>query len=99
MDQRLLHFLYDRSVQVTTISTWRHPRCPQRPHIGAMQHLDLSDDETAGRVKELHAIIDSDRYPLSPHIRTLTAIVAKLRPEPVREPLPGQQRTVIAHLL
>jgi len=50
--------------------------------------LDLSDDEATALVKELDAIIRNDHYPLSPRIQTLQAILAKLRPEPVREPLP-----------
>jgi hypothetical protein len=33
-------------------------------------------------------IVESDRYPFSPRIRTLPAIRAKLSPEPAREPLP-----------
>jgi hypothetical protein len=50
-------------------------------------HLDLSDEETAALTKELHDIIESDRYPFSPRIRTLTTILTKLdlpapRPEP-----------------
>ena len=53
-----------------------------------MPHLDLSDDEAAALIQELHVIVESDRYPFSPRIRTLRAILAKLRPEPVREPLP-----------
>jgi hypothetical protein len=32
--------------------------------------------------QELHDIAESDRYPFSPRIRTLRAILAKLRPEP-----------------
>jgi hypothetical protein len=51
-------------------------------------HLDLSDEETAALIKELHGIIQNDRYPLSPRIRMLRVILAKLRPEPVHEPLP-----------
>jgi hypothetical protein len=51
-------------------------------------HLDLSDEETAALIRELHDIIESNRYPLSPRIQKLEAILAKLRPEPVREPLP-----------
>jgi hypothetical protein len=50
--------------------------------------LDLSDEETAALTQELHDIIESDRYPFSPRILTLRGILAKLRPEPVREPLP-----------
>jgi hypothetical protein len=50
--------------------------------------LDLTDGETAALIRELHDTIESDRYPFSPRIRTLRAILAKLRPEPVREPLP-----------
>jgi hypothetical protein len=53
-----------------------------------MQHLDLSDEETATLAQELHEIVENDRYPFSPRIRTLRGILAKLRPEPVREPLP-----------
>jgi hypothetical protein len=52
-------------------------------------HIDLTDDEAAALTKELHDIVESDRYPLSPRIRTLRAILGKLRPEPVREPLPA----------
>jgi hypothetical protein len=50
--------------------------------------LDLSDEESAALLRELDDIIDNDRYPFSPRIRTLTAIRDKLRPPPVREPLP-----------
>jgi hypothetical protein len=53
-----------------------------------MQHLDLSDEEAAALIKELRDIIESDRYPFSDRIRTLKTILAKLRPDPVREPLP-----------
>lgn len=50
-------------------------------------HLDLTDGETAALLKELDDIIQNDRF-LSPRIQTLKAIRAKIRPEPVREPLP-----------
>jgi hypothetical protein len=50
--------------------------------------LDLSDEQGAVLTKELDGIIDKDRYPFSPRIRTLKDILAKLRPEPVRAPLP-----------
>ena len=53
-----------------------------------MPHLDLPEDEAAVLIKELHDIIERDRYPFSTRIRTLRAILAKLRPEPVRETLP-----------
>jgi hypothetical protein len=51
-------------------------------------HLDLSDEETATLTQELHDIVENDRYPFSPRIRTLRAMLSKLRPEPAREPLP-----------
>jgi hypothetical protein len=50
--------------------------------------LDLTDDEAAALTQELHEIVENDRYPFSPRIRALRAILAKLRPEPVRIPLP-----------
>jgi hypothetical protein len=51
-------------------------------------NLDLTEEEAVALLKELDGIIDGDRYFLSPRIKTLKAIRAKLRPEPVREPLP-----------
>jgi hypothetical protein len=50
--------------------------------------LDLTDHEAALLLKELNGLIDGDRYFLSDRIKTLKAIRAKIRPEPVREPLP-----------
>jgi hypothetical protein len=50
--------------------------------------LELSNEQTAALLRELDHIIDGDRYPLSARIRTLTAIRDRLRPPPVREPLP-----------
>src|SRR5580704_15505768 len=54
--------------------------------------LDLTDEETAALLGELDGVIDNDRYPFSPRIRTLTAIRDKIRPEPVREPMPPLPR-------
>jgi len=51
-------------------------------------HLDLTDEETAALFRELDSLIDGDRYFMSQRIKTLRAIRAKLRPEPMREPLP-----------
>ena len=52
-------------------------------------NLDLlMDDEAAVLIRELREIIDGDRYQFSRRIRTPKAILLKLRPEPVREPLP-----------
>jgi hypothetical protein len=50
--------------------------------------VDLTEEETAALLRELDGIIANDRYFLSPRITTLKAIRTKLRPEPVREPLP-----------
>ena len=51
-------------------------------------NLDLTDEETAALLRELDGLIDGDRYFMSQRIKTLRAIRAKIRPEPVREPLP-----------
>ena len=50
--------------------------------------LDLTDEETDALARLLSRTIDDDRYPLSSRVQTLKAILAKIRPEPVREPLP-----------
>src|SRR5713101_9316362 len=47
-----------------------------------------TDDEKIALIRELDRIIEDDSYPLSPRIQTLKAILNKIRPEPVREPLP-----------
>ena len=49
-------------------------------------HLNLPDEEAAALTKELDDSTRNNRYPFSERIRTLKAILAKLRPEPVREP-------------
>jgi hypothetical protein len=54
--------------------------------------LDLTDEETAALERLLGETINADRYPLSLRILTLKAILAKIRPEPVRKPLPPLQR-------
>lgn len=51
-------------------------------------NLELTDEQTEALLRELSQIIDNDHYPFSPRIRTLKEIRAKIRPEPVREPLP-----------
>ena len=51
-------------------------------------NLDLTDEETAALLRELDGLIDGDRYFMSQRIQTLRAIRAKIKPEPVRDPLP-----------
>jgi hypothetical protein len=55
--------------------------------------LDLTNAEKLALVTELRRTIDKDRYPLSPRIQTLKAILAKLEPSAsVAEPLPPPKR-------
>src|SRR5271166_2120868 len=56
--------------------------------ISGVMKLDLSDEQAALLEKELTAIIENDRYFLSPRIQTLREIRNMIRPEPKREPLP-----------
>jgi hypothetical protein len=51
-----------------------------------MPHLELSAEEAA-LIKELHNTVHNDCYPFAERIRTLEAMLAKLRPEPVCHPL------------
>jgi hypothetical protein len=50
--------------------------------------LDLTEEEVTALANELDGIVRNDRYPLSPRIQTLKAILNKLRPERAHEPLP-----------
>jgi hypothetical protein len=56
-----------------------------------MMTLDLTDDEKLALAAELKRTIAEDRYPLSPRIRTLEAILAKVEPPSTvtRAPLPA----------
>jgi hypothetical protein len=56
-------------------------------------NLELSDEQADLLDRELTAIIDGDRYFLSPRIQMLRAIRNMIRPEPVREPLPSRNAT------
>ena len=51
-------------------------------------NLELSDAEAEALIQDLSGTINDARYPLAPRIQTLRAILAKIRPEPVHEPLP-----------
>jgi hypothetical protein len=53
--------------------------------------FELTDEETDALARLLSRTIDDDRYPLSPRIQILKAILAKIQPEPVREPLPPRK--------
>ena len=61
------------------------------PYRG-MPHLDLSDEEEAVLAVELVQLISRAKYPFSDRVRTLGAILNKLRPEPPREPPPSHRR-------
>ena len=88
---------YRRDTRRARLRAWH-----SRPHIGAM-NFEFSDEETAALTQELHEIVETDRYPFSlsrpllrcsPRIRTLRGILAKLRPEPVRERLSFAQASI-----
>jgi hypothetical protein len=55
-------------------------------------NLALTEEETAALLRELDGIIDGDHYFLSSRIKTLKAILARLRLERVCEPSPPPKR-------
>jgi hypothetical protein len=54
--------------------------------------IDLTDGEVVALLRELNNIIENDRYPLSPRIRTLREIRAN-SPAPAAAPPPRPPRT------
>jgi hypothetical protein len=46
-------------------------------------NLGLSDEQAASLEQELHDIVENDRYPFSPRVRTLREILHMIRPEPL----------------
>jgi hypothetical protein len=54
-----------------------------------MPSHDLADADKAALIELLRETIAADRFPLSPRIRKLREILAKLEPPPARpEPIP-----------
>ena len=64
-------------------------------HLSVMKNLELSDDEAHALVRVLREAIDGDRLPLSPRVRVLRAVLARLRPEPAR-PAASQEPGIYA---
>ena len=54
--------------------------------------LDLTEEETDALARLLSWTIDDDRYPPSPRVQSLKAVLTKIRQEPPREPLPPTRR-------
>jgi hypothetical protein len=50
--------------------------------------LELTEEETEALARLVRKAIDGDRFPLSPRVQLWKGILAKIRPEPLREPLP-----------
>ena len=50
--------------------------------------LDLTDDETVALAQLLRSTIEDSRYPLSPRLAPLRAILAKVDPPNLGSPLP-----------
>jgi hypothetical protein len=72
-----------KAILLKLVPHWRRVRARIR-----LMNLDLTDEETATLLRELDGLIDGDRYFMSPRIKTLKAIRAKIRLERAREPLP-----------
>ena len=48
----------------------------------------VTDEQATALILDSTRIMDADKFRLSPRMMTLKAIRAKLRPEPMHEPLP-----------
>ena len=60
---------------------------------------ELDDADKAILIELLRETIERDRFPLSPHVKSLKAILAKLnppapRPEPLPPPKPPGERSM-----
>jgi hypothetical protein len=64
-----------------------------------MPRIELTDDEQAALVELLRGEIEGTRFPLSPRLRPLKSVLAKLtppapRPEPLPAPKPPGERSM-----
>jgi hypothetical protein len=71
----------DRGVRRTRQKALTLPRFGSCP-------LDLSDEQKRALAELMKRTIEADRYPLSPRVRALQAILDKVEPPPVRETVP-----------
>jgi hypothetical protein len=62
-------------------------------HISAPMNSNLTDDDRADLVQFLREAIEADRYPLSPRVRRLKELLAKIDPAP-RPPAPRPNRAM-----
>ena len=64
----------------------------RRGDIRKLAHMmpepNLTPDEAAALIRLLRDIIAEDRFPLSPRVRTLKSVLAKLDPTPCRTVAP-----------
>jgi hypothetical protein len=57
--------------------------------LPSMDRLDLTEEERAELLRLLRGVKAGDRFPLSPRIRRLKAILQKLPPAAAAEPFPA----------
>ena len=55
--------------------------------------LDLTEEESEVLLRELNAIIENDRFPLSPRVRMLRQTAAKVPGAPPEPPPPARPHT------
>jgi hypothetical protein len=61
-----------------------------------MTTLDLRDEEREALIRFLRDGIDRDRFPLSPRLAPIRAILDKLRPPAPKPPQPERKTIVLA---
>ena len=61
-----------------------------------MKNLELTDTEAVALINALKYVTVTDRYPLSPRVRTLVRILNKLRPEPTQPAASSEPRGLCA---
>jgi hypothetical protein len=72
-----------------------HEGRPAVLHNAAMTTLELDDGEKAAMAELLKRTIAADPFPMSPRLRTLRAILAKLQPSAARlQPYPAPKPAV-----
>ena len=63
-------------------------------HIAGMSEPELSDEEIRALIDYARRKFAAERWPLSPALRPVRAIMEKLDPKPELQPLPAQGKRV-----
>ena len=72
-----------------------HSRSDANHSVLSVPTLDLTNDEREALIRYLRDGIERDRFPLSPRLEPIRAILAKLEPPPTPPGPPAERKAIV----